>query len=285
MIKKLLPIFALCASSLYAADYLVAGVDKNDASTYYDFNKLFDGTDHNLCWAYSASNVLQWWQDKQDDYYISTNSIPDGKTYSDQYASDIVSTFVKAWGNEGGFEINGFTWWLSDVAGSPTGQLGDFDETLYFPEGGGYWSDFVDSTSFIGEERDMAIDDTYDQYFIETMDNAILAGNGMTLGIYLNEGEGGAHAITLWGYGEEDGKYWLYLTDSDDELDGMFTVDIEYNTTDELWYMQGYGASNDWFVGDVTTLAANVLNVPEPSTVSLCLLALAGLYHRRRKSV
>ncbi len=283
--KKLLPLFALFASLLYADIYLVDGVDLDDSSTYYDFDKLLDGTDDDLCWAYSASNVLQWWQDKQDDFYIDLYSIPDGNTNSDAYVSDIVSTFVDYWENDGGFEINGFTWWLSAVGGSAMEQTGDSDETLYFPEGGGYWSDFVSTTTYIGEQVDIAIENSFEQYFIEVMYDAIFDGSGMTLGIYTDEGDGGAHAITLWGYGTDDeGNYWLYLTDSDDDDGvGMFTIDIEYNATDALWYLQGYGGSDDWYVGDVTTLAVGVLTVPEPATSLLSLMALGGLLARRRR--
>ncbi len=279
MMKKLLPLFALFASFLYAADYLVAGVDKDDASTYYDFNKVFDGTDDDLCWAYSAANVLQWWQDKQSDFYISMNAIPDGKTYSDAYASDIVSTFVASWVNDGGYEINGFEWWLSDTGCKPLTQ----DEEMSFPSGGGYWSDLVSTTTYIGEEIAIANDNAYEQYFIEVMDNAILAGSGMTLGIYTEDG--GGHAITLWGYGvdDEDGSYCLYLTDSDDEISGMFSVDIEYHSEAEVWYLQDYYEMDNWFVGDVTTLAVGVLSVPEPATPLLSLMALGGLLARRRR--
>ncbi len=290
LMKKLLPLFALFASFLYADIYLVDGVDLDDDSTYYDFDKVWEDADgedvdQNMCWAYSVSNVLQWWQDKQSDSYISLNSIPDGNTYDDAYVSDIVSTFYEAWGNEGGFEINGFAWWLSDVGGDPLIIAGDDGSSIDFPEGGGYWSDFVSTTAYIGEQYDLVTEDAYEQYFIEVMYDAIFDDCGMTLGIYTEAD--GAHAITLWGYElDEDGKYWLYVTDSDDWLDeiyGMVKVEIDYDDEDGVWYLQGYDGSYDWYVGDVTTLAVGVLSVPEPTTTLLSLMALGALLARRRR--
>ncbi len=287
----LLLLFPLLVSRLWAADYLLSGVDLDDNTSYYDFNKA-SSSDSLLCWVYAAANVLQYWQDKQSDDDIDANDIPDGNTMSDAYVSDIVTTFQSAWGNAGGYEINAFEWWLTDVAGVALTQEDLVKKSATFPEGGGYWSDYVSTGTYIGAETVVYASES--SYFLSLMNEAIDNDYGMTLGIYDETSADNyqGHAITLWGYGydEEAGTYYVYVTDSDDNKDGMQQYTIEYLTTYEgeeynnSWFLTDYGSSNaDWFIGCMTTLEVGVLTVPEPATTSLAFIALVSCLGRRRR--
>lgn len=291
MIKKCLSLFLLCTSYAFADlsysddwEYnLLDGVDLEDATTYYDFNKSMNSNDSYLCWAFSAANVLQYWQDKQNDYYITINGIPDGDD-DGEYSSAILTEFIDAWGNEYGFEFDAFTWWLADTEGHV-----QYDGETDYPSGGGYWSEyFTDDSSFYTIS---VLDDSAEGAFIAVMDDAITNDYGMILCIFADTtGDGnlnGAHAVTLWGYSiDEDGNYYLYLTDSDDGLDQMVQVAISYDEEDECWYFDDFYSSDAWFIGRVTTLDVGVLSItiPEPSTASLSLLALAALLKRRKRA-
>lgn len=298
MFKKafFLSLFSLLASSLYATDYLLSGVDLNDSSTYYDYNKLFDGSDKDLCWALAASNVLQFWQDKQSDYYISTNDIPDGgdvgtttyEGYTYSTYGTITETFVYYWKNVGGWEVNGLEWWIAGATGTLTQT-----STMSYPDsGGGYWSDLISEDTTVAIEVSVLSEGDSD-YFIDLVDTAVSNDYGMTLGIYSTL-KSGAHAITLWGYAiEEDAdgnlSYYIYITDSDDYYDGMLKIAISYDEDEDYWVMTDYYATSDyygsWYIGDMTTLQLGVLYIPEPSTATLSLLALTALMARRRRKL
>ncbi len=285
MLKKFLLLFVAFTSLLHAEEWLLSGVDPDDSSTYYDFDKVAtttDGVDSWLCWVYSAANILQWWQDKQDDFYIDLYQIPDGNNIDDIYESDIVSTFASVWTNRTGYEFDALTWWLMDTEG--VYQSSALSSSL-FPDGGGYWSTFFSDVSSICTWTTIS-GNSDSSAFLNLMSDAIASDSGMSLCIAL---DGGGHTVTLWGYGEDEYGYYLYLTDSDDTLygeEGMVKVYISYHD-DDTWYLDSYyGVS--WSVERITVLDVGsvVFSVPEPSTVTLSLMAFAGLcYRRRRKAV
>ncbi len=290
MIKKFLVLlFAFStliqASEVYVVDGVYIDSDTGYYTGYYDYDKVWDEVDEYYCWAYSAANMLQYWQDKQSDSYIYLNSIPDGAS-TGTYEGEIIATFLDvSWYDYGGYEYDAFTWWLTDTTG--VYQSDDLSTSL-FPDGGGYWSDYFEDSSSIytmtamyGEEYDL---------FINLLGEAIDSDSPAVLSIQCFDEDGElkyGHTLTVWGYATDDeGNYWLYFTDSDDLVQGMFALNIDYDDEDGTWYLQGYDATNDWAIARITTLDVGVLSltVPEPGTVTLSLLALAGLcMHRRRK--
>ncbi len=303
MLKQFFVLFLALSSALHAEDYLLAGVDLSESTGYYDFDKSAitgkgtydkDGVDLELCWAYTAANMLQYWQDKQSSSYISANAIPNGDSLDDGYDSDIVAAYIAVWKNIPGYEFDALAWWLTDTSG--VYQSYDNKEDLY-PEGGGYWSEYFTDVSSIYTWT--TVSSTSSALFIDTMGAAISSDSAMALTITTSDAKYNyVHVISLWGYGvDEDGHYYLYLTDSDDVYygyDGMVKVNIYYDDATTSWYLEDYygldyddlGYDSDWKISRITTLDVGVLSltVPEPSAVTLALLALAGLYRRRRKA-
>ena len=138
----------------------------------------------------------------------------------------------------------------------------------------------------------------------------ILKDSAISLGIISDEimpdvgsepEEGLAHAITLWGVEYENGKLTqLYLTDSDDYDNAeatLFTLPVELNEEDNKIYFGTYNKETKQYESDYyginvyiggiyaldTTVTENWQLVPEPTTATLSLLALAALAARRRR--
>ncbi len=107
-----------------------------------------------------------------------------------------------------------------------------------------------------------------------------------------------AHAVTLWGLDyEEDAEgnitlKKLWLTDSDDYVNALQEINVVYGTNGESIFLTNY--TNNTAYGDVYLESASGINIsesdtwalapiPEPTTCTLSLLALAGLAARRRR--
>ena len=138
----------------------------------------------------------------------------------------------------------------------------------------------------------------------------ILKSSAISLSIHSDgpvdaEGNSLAHSITLWGVEYENGVLSkLWLTDSDDYTEQLFSVSVTLDEkenkiylgtlitekegeteTDSYYYVKEYG--KNVFIGVVyaldTSEIANWQLVPEPATATLSLLALAALASRRRR--
>ncbi len=89
-------------------------------------------------------------------------------------------------------------------------------------------------------------------------------------------------------YDEHSEVAGLWLTDSDDfdyETDGLFYAEVVTDENDGRLFFADenlYG-SDDAFVSGVFVLDSSWRMVPEPTTATLSLLALAGLAARRRR--
>ena len=154
-----------------------------------------------------------------------------------------------------------------------------------------------------GTDENEEIDSIVDVDFKE-----ILKDSAISLGIISDEimpddgsepEEGLAHAITLWGVMYEDGKLTqLYLTDSDDYENPeatLFTLSVELNENDNKIYFGEKNENGDYesaygtnvYINAIyaldTTVTQNWQLVPEPTTATLSLLALAALAARRRR--
>jgi MYXO-CTERM domain-containing protein len=108
------------------------------------------------------------------------------------------------------------------------------------------------------------------------------------------------HAITLWGveYGENGNLTTLWLTDSDDYAHQLFSVAVTLDDKENKIYLgkknadgkyicDAYEGYENIFIGGIyaidTNVAAQWQLVPEPTTASLSLMALAALAARRRR--
>ena len=136
-----------------------------------------------------------------------------------------------------------------------------------------------------------------------TVDFAEIFNDGacLTLGI-ADDNDDTAHAITLWGAEYTEGQLTaLWLTDSDDfVLDNdpcLFKVEVEIakdktgNTDkDKIYFTSAPGEhlyDDSTYITSIyaidATASANWQQVPEPTTATLSLLALAALASRRRR--
>ena len=124
----------------------------------------------------------------------------------------------------------------------------------------------------------------------------------ISLGISSEEGNLG-HAITLWGveYDADGNLTTLWLTDSDDYTNQIFsvaaTLDADANKIyfgelvgegeDAYYFSEAYEDYKDIYISEIYALdteeASNWQLVPEPTTATLSLLALAALASRRRR--
>ena len=149
----------------------------------------------------------------------------------------------------------------------------------------------------------------YDIDFVTILENSAISISIHSDGPVDAEGNRLAHSITLWGVEYENGVLSkLWLTDSDDYTEQLFSVSVTLDEkenkiylgtlitesaekegeteTDSYYYVKEYG--KNVFIGVVYALdTAEIANwqlVPEPATATLSLLALAALASRRRRT-
>lgn len=231
-------------------------------------------TDDKMCYAASAANLLAWWQAQ----YQPVDGVPQG-------VDNIWKTFVdNSLKDSGGTMPAAVQWWLTGNDNSSTTDLATTD---------GFYKSYT-----AGQEL---FDTTKDNLFISTIAatrqalvDALNGGKGVSL-LTKNQKSGGGHALTLWGLEHENGvitKMWL--TDSDDytmkpELlevamdpdspDGAYTFVLGTDTfLLEKAYTINPSVSDGWGLERVPSG-----NIPEPTTATLSLLALAGLAALRRR--
>ena len=217
-------------------------------SGWYDVNKLKNGGgDINMCWAASASNIIQWWQDR---YVAAGNTLPAGavtgpgtKTYPEGYKYNLALMELYRdlwWNGKGGSTDHGVIWYFE---GRNIQQYAS-EGTLAQPNdntSGGYYSSIWNQI----------LQETYHEYSYLSFSNLIAGefnnysiwGNGSGLQgearlkkfsdlvvefidrgvvsfvISLNSNGGLLHATTLWGYEIDNATGMitkLWITDSDD---------------------------------------------------------------------
>lgn len=212
--------------------------------------------DDMMCWAATASNVLQWtgWGDVG------------GMTNTDQ----IFGHYQDHWTDQGGIMEFGWEWWFNGT-NKANGWSG--------------WSqvDVAGGGTFYPTEN-------FDDYYHRTWQDASAMS---AINEYLHNGYGtgigihgpGGHAITVWGYryGATATDYeGIWISDSDDDKygdeprpDELRYFDVQYSAGQ--WFLQDFYGSDAWYIDEVQGLDI----VPEPTTI--VLFALAGLFMRKRK--
>ena len=282
-------------SAAFGAEYWVDGV--NQYSGWYDANKPVDEmkTDYtsmaSMCHAATAANLISWWQDKY-------SNIPTGVATG----TDVWASFQDKVNEEkGGTALckNDVQWWING-------------------KGDVYFNDFNSpyaSLSISSESLDKFI--TYTRVFpasnsvSDVLKNAIISGMG--IGLKLSPQQGPHHEITLWGIQTADSGdiIGMWLTDSDDTKaayggvtsPSLFYVEVETYTKDENVTLvikdnellpdthkdsdrglQGYYIHGIYLLDpSISDEWGLVRSVPEPTTATLSLMALAALAARRRR--
>jgi len=221
-------------------------------SGWYDVNKLSNSSgDINMCWAASASNIIQWWQDR---YVAAGKSLPAGavtgpgtKEYEGiaKYNLALMELFRDLWWNgRGGGPDLGVIWYFEGRNVQIHAEPGTMAQPNSSTSGGYYssvWNQILPevyheykSDLFPSEFSDL-ISKEFNNYYIwgggsgltgdarlkkfsdlvvEFIDRGIVS-----LIISLNSNGGLLHATTLWGYEIDNSTGMitrLWITDSDD---------------------------------------------------------------------
>lgn len=300
---RLVPALLFVPVCVYAGveELWTQGVSRSDG--WSDFNKVggwdIEDGDNNLCWAASAANIINWWQNR----YVTPSGVPTGEK--------IWTTFKDSFTDFGSNPSYAFEWWL-DGTYRPAG-VAEWSQKTALAAPGGYYTQYLNPWTYDGETYTDAwqymtspTSVSYSGLSGQIISN-LQNGAGLTLSIRDTLGET-AHAITLWGV-EYDASSNLitkmWLTDSDDEqygvnMSGLFEVacySLEANLassgTETLlafrsengWYNR---SDRDFYVTSFNgLLPANfLLAIPEPSAFGLLAgigaLVLVALRRRRK---
>ena len=289
--------------------YVPAKIVVDESGAHYvpavrDAETLYPNSDYNLCWAATASNMLQWWQDRIGPEYVPAGT-PNGTwdaPYSDRGQLEIYKTFCENWTDAGGFIETGLAWWLD---GSYLYK--DYQTELVAAGASFVKEDAVSSGGYFAKMLDSASDFIGTFQFSETATTADVAKelayffeNDCLIGLAINNGGSVGHAITCWGV-ETDaaGGVTLYYTDSDDcktnlkegidasvSGSGEELKSMSVTVTDGVVKL-GYSQTTQWTLSSFTAFAAPVIVVPEPSAFGLLAgafaLALAASRRSRRR--
>lgn len=206
--------------------------------------------DENKCWAYTSSNVLQYWQDTYGQFYRGASPLPTGLTYSREnlvkfggiQSTAISLLFYDNTNNIGGDSSFAFEWYLRGHFTHNTN--GDQVFTNATSEGG-YFSDYFnpDGSWSFGYESAARTDlQAWAESFAKAL-GCSLGEDGQYHTVTEGQiayvsliGDTGQHAVTCYGF-ETDGNGALsaiYCADSDNE-DG-FALDKFYVGADALLY-------------------------------------------------
>lgn len=208
-------------------------------SGWYDVNKFKQGDngDIQMCWAASASNIIQWWQDR---YVAMGGTLPASavtgastKTYDTgcKYQLALMDLFHEKWDNMyGGFVFHAIPWYFEGKnvcanwvyqAQPLAGNNGGFFKSAKFTYDGyadfGYTSDingygiWGNGTTLEGVDRLKVFSDIV----VQSMERGMAS---LTISLAENI-QSLHHATTLWGYEIDNATGLLtrlWLTDSDD---------------------------------------------------------------------
>lgn len=222
-------------------------------SGWYDVNKKGTGVngDINMCWAASASNIIQWWQDR---YVAKGNALPSGAItgagstgiYSDlsfSYQLALMDLFHQGWDNSNGGSVSQAVTWYFEGRDIMNEMSVEYTARPLSGYSGGYFKDIWNSQilpntyheyEYVVIQDVIEYNDLISQEFLgystwQTSDNCLKTFSDMvveyisrgvtSLTISLSPNGGLLHATTLWGY-EIDNTTGLltkiWITDSDD---------------------------------------------------------------------
>lgn len=206
-------------------------------SGWYDVNKVKDGTvngDINMCWAATAANILQWWQDR---YVEQGNELPEGcpDGKGGTYELAIMEVFHSQWDNTyGGHAFHAVKWYFEGV--NVCEGWNRQAQPLQRGSGGYFKHEWEQIEPYMYTGHDLGYTQDYNNYYLWGSGSGLNAAGrlkaftelvelfidkGMTsMAIAQRENYGGVHhSVTLWGY-EKDNETGLltriWITDSDD---------------------------------------------------------------------
>jgi hypothetical protein len=251
--------------------------------TWQDANQTGDGDDDDFCWAAAAADLLAWGGRGDGDLYNT--------------AQAIFTNFKGHWTDLAGQMAYGWRWWLNGTLPPTRGYTGS---KVNVAGAGKYWSTILASNYLYL--------DSVTSGLLDTISHAFTDGFGVTAGLVQTLTSTVGHALTVWGY-ESDallGYTGLYVTDASDGVTALQYVPIRYDTTLNVWTLEGDYAG--WYLREIQAfgrrggLTATTAfggsgtgtgflygqdtsgAVPEPGTlvcVTLGLVGFAALMRRR----
>ena len=104
MLHRLIAPGIICLLSMTCAEPVTAwaaGVTQENG--WRDFDKKFDSSDSEQCWAITAGNLIDWWQAQNPD------RVPEGTPQG----AEVVRTFMQSFSNAGSDPDQGLNWWFT----------------------------------------------------------------------------------------------------------------------------------------------------------------------------
>ena len=280
------------ATEVYAAQTWVNGVTQDNG--WIDFDKTSDDdhladNDDLLCWAASASCILDYWQ----SLYITSASVPAGEGIWQRYNEASASMT--------GNPVLGIQWWIGGNYGDENADRAKYTipanlcaiQTDLNQFGGYYWDAIPgtnkDKTEHLGNFLSYS---TYEDIDLSTAIINQLSSAPISLGIKGKSFAG--HSITLWGveYTEDsEGNPTIssmWITDSDDYPNEIVELETYYKEGDNKIYLDYYFLQGIYIAEIISVNVAEsdtwaLQRIPEPVTSTLSIAALVALLSRRRR--
>lgn len=247
-----------------------------------------------MCWAASSSNLISWWMEQNP---VTMNEI---RLKEEQNGTVIMpredpwTVYRTVFRNDGASPEYALNWWVNGGTGSYDGCK---DSTFEYGKENSFWwyggflyqQDAANPTACynyydtslhrirIGQNTNHTNGIGLTLNIIDAMSS----GYALSLSLYSEAGNYQlAHAYTLWGLeyegtGDDRRITRMWVTDSDDGVTQLveFSIytkenSIAFSTGAEIRYADGLWTTP---------------YMPEPTTATLSLLALAGLVTRRRR--
>ena len=220
----------------YNQDY-VSVWKENENTKFFNVRKLkfvmpatmttycYEGSDSNMCWAMTASNMLHWWGE-QNKEFINRYKNKYGSTYDFSYTkglqddqeyekSKIAALFRNNCLNSGNEIRNGLEGFLFSSANSPF-------KGITSPK---YFDKVFSKTDKIVNVKTSYSKKAFEDVLKEAFNSK------KAIGLDTRDGRGNLHAITLWGaaFDGDENIIAIYIADNNNPNNEMITYGIRYN--------------------------------------------------------
>ncbi len=216
----------------YNQDYVFVWKETSDTK-FFNVRKLkfvmpatmttycYEGSDSNMCWAMTASNMLHWWVEQNKDLVHKYNPVYDfsytkGLEDNEEYKkSKIASVFRYNCINKGNEIRNGLEGFLFSSDNSPFKGIAS---PKYFDK---VFSKTDKIVNVATPHSKKAFEDVLKKAF----------DSKKAIGLDTHDRKGNLHAITLWGAAfDGDGNIIaIYIVDNNNPNNEMITYGIRYN--------------------------------------------------------
>lgn len=194
-----------------------------EQSGWRDYNKNFNGKDDQQCWAITAANLIDWWQE------LHADTLPAGTPRGEE----ILRTFTQSFANDGSDPDEGISWWF-------TGEYkpGRDDCAALLPDcPGGYLKSLLPAEQKLQGSLITAMrgEQVTAESATKTLIDGAQKGAAFWIGVTgsTHDGRSTMHSLNVWGVKYDtaaDGSQQLcgiWIADSDDRMTGLYYVPIK----------------------------------------------------------